>query len=110
MEEFKQFAESAEQYSIAVDGIRQDIMNLDSSTGTLSNSLQQISDSVSSVKKIAEENESAIDVIADKSSTTMDIADEIRAQSDHNKRLIQDLEKIINRFHMDAQPDLQAGE
>ena len=110
MEEFKQFAESAEQYSIAVDGIRQDIMNLDSSTGTLSNSLQQISDSVSSVKKIAEENGAAIDVIADKSSTTMDIADDIREQSENNKRLIQDLEKIINRFHMDAQPDLQAGE
>lgn len=110
MEEFKQFAESAEQYSIAVDGIRQDIMNLDSSTATLSNSLQQISDSVSSVKKIAEENGAAIDVIADKSSTTMDIADEIREQSDNNKRLIQDLEKIINRFHMDAQPGLQAGE
>lgn len=103
MEEFKQFAESAEQYSIAVDGIRQDIMNLDSSTGTLSNSLQQISDSVSSVKKIAEENEMAIDVIADKSATTKDIADEIRVQSDNNKQLIRELEKIINRFHVDGQ-------
>lgn len=103
MEEFKQFAESAEQYSVAVDGIRQDIMNLDSSTGTLSHSLQQISDSVSSVKKIAEENEMAIDVIADKSATTKDIADEIRIQSDNNKQLIRELEKIINRFHIDGQ-------
>ena len=102
MEEFKQFAESAEQYSIAVDGIRQDIMNLDASTDTLSNSLRQISDSVSSVKRIAEENESAIDVIAAKSSTTKDIADEIRVQSDNNKQLIKELEKIINRFHTDA--------
>ena len=102
MEEFKQFAESAEQYSIAVDGIRQDIMNLDSSTDTLSSSLQQISDSVSSMKRIAEENESAIDVIAEKSGTTKDIADEIRVQSDNNKQLIKELEKIINRFHADA--------
>ena len=102
MEEFKQFAESAEQYSIAVDGIRQDIMNLDSSTDTLSSSLQQISDSVSSMKRIAEENESAIDVIAEKSGTTKDIADEIRVQSDNNKQLIKELEKIINRFHTDA--------
>ena len=102
MAEFKQFAESAEQYSIAVDGIRQDIMNLDSSTDTLSSSLQQISDSVSSMKRIAEENESAIDVIAEKSGTTKDIADEIRVQSDNNKQLIKELEKIINRFHADA--------
>ncbi len=102
MEEFKQFAESADQYSIAVDGIRQDIMNLDASTDTLSSSLQRISDSVSSVKKIAEENECAIDVIADKSGTTKEIADEIRIQSDNNKQLIKELEKIINRFHADA--------
>ena len=101
MEEFKQFAETAEQYSIAVDGIRQDITNLNSSTDTLSNSLRQISDSVSSMKKIAEENECAIDVIADKSETTKDIADEIRIQSDNNKQLIRELEKIINRFHTD---------
>ena len=109
MAEFKQFAETAEQYSIAVDGIRHDIMNLDSSTGTLSNSLQQISDSVSSVKKIAEENESAIDVIADKSSTTMEIADEIRTQSDDNKMLIRELEKIIHRFHMGGSTDVPTG-
>ena len=102
MEEFKQFAASAEQYSIAVDGIRQDIMNLDSSTDTLSNSLQQISDSVSSVKKIAEENGMAIEVIAEKSGTTKEIADEIRTQSDNNKQLIKELEKIINRFHADV--------
>ncbi len=102
MEEFKQFAESADQYSIAVDGIRQDIMNLDASTDTLSSSLQRISDSVSSVKKIAEENECAIDVIADKSGTTKEIADEIRVQSDNNKQLIKELEKIINRFHADS--------
>lgn len=102
MEEFKHFAESAEQYSVAVDGIRKDIMNLDSSTDTLSQSLQQISDSVTSVKKIAEENGMAIDVIAEKSGTTKDIADEIRIQSDHNKLLIQELEKIIHRFHIDG--------
>ena len=102
MAEFKQFAESAEEYSIAVDGIRQDIMSLDASTDTLSNSLQQISDSVSSVKTIAEENEIAIDVIAGKSVTTKDIADEIRLQSDNNKQLIQDLEQIIHRFHTDV--------
>ena len=102
MAEFKQFAESAEQYSIAVDGIRQDIMNLDSSTDTLSNSIQQISDSMSSVKKITEENDQAIDVIAEKSETTQEIADEIRTQSENNKQLIQELEKIINRFHADA--------
>lgn len=102
MVEFKQFAESADQYSIAVDGIRQDIMNLDASTDTLSNSLQKISESVSSVKKIAEENECAIDVIAEKSGTTKEIADEIRVQSDNNKQLIKELEKIINRFHTGA--------
>lgn len=102
MAEFKKFAESAEEYSVAVDGIRKDIMNLDASTGTLSSSIHQISDNMASVQKIAEENEYAIDVIADKSVTTKDIADEIRVQSDNNKQLIKELEKIINRFHVNG--------
>lgn len=99
MEQFKTFAEKSEEYSVAVDGIRLNIMNLNSSTDTLNESLKQISNSVVSVKDIAGENEAAISVIAEKSETTMHIADEIQVQSDNNKRLVKELEKIINRFH-----------
>ena len=102
MTQFKEFAKKSEEYSVAVDSIRSDIMNLDSSTDSLNNSLKQISDSVISVKEIAGENETAIGVIAEKSETTMRIADEIRMQSDDNKQLIQELERIINRFHINA--------
>ncbi|MDD6811279.1 MAG: methyl-accepting chemotaxis protein [Lachnospiraceae bacterium] len=101
MGQFKEFAEKSGEYSVAVDGIRSDIMNLNTSTDTLNDSLKQISDSVISVKEIAGENEAAIGVIAEKSETTMHIADEIQVQSDNNKKLIEELEKIINRFHAD---------
>lgn len=99
MVQFKGFAETAQQYRTDVDGIRQDIMNLDNSTGILSTSLQKISDSVDAVKHIAEENESAIELIAGKNSDTSKIADEIQAQSDNNKELIRQLENIIHHFH-----------
>lgn len=103
MEEFKQFAEKADEYSVAVDGIRQDIMNLDSTINALNRSMEQISDSVDSVKNIAGENQAAIDIVVGKNETTMQVAGEIRMQSDNNKKLIRSLENIIRGFHMDDQ-------
>lgn len=100
MEQFKSFAQDAQQYSIDVDGIRQDIMRLNESTDILSTSLQQISDNVTAVKDITEENDTAIGEIARKNEDTSQIADKIQIQSDHNRELIQQLESIIQRFHM----------
>lgn len=101
MDKFKQFAQKADEYSVDVDGIRQDIIHLDSSTGTLNSSMMQISDSVASVKKITEENEAAIGVIASKSEATMHIADEIKHQSEDNKQLVKDLKGIIEHFYQE---------
>ncbi|MCH5273443.1 MAG: methyl-accepting chemotaxis protein [Lachnospiraceae bacterium] len=98
MEQFSNFADKAQQYGTAVDGIRNDITKLNRSMDVLSNSLQQISESVSTVKSITQSNGSAIGMIAEKNDSTSLIADEIQMQADNNKLLIKQLETIIEHF------------
>lgn len=99
MQQFKGFADDAKHYSTDVKEMQSDIRNMDQSTGTLSESLKQISDKVNEVKGIAQDNEAAIEVIAEKNGITSHIADEIRVQSDENKNLVKRLEGIINHFY-----------
>ena len=98
MGQFEIFAENARQYSISADQIRHDIMDLNESSDVLSNSLQQITSSVTSVKEVTRENSTAIGMIGQKNGNTSQIADKIRLQSDDNRKLIQQLEKLIKRF------------
>lgn len=73
-------------------------MDLNQSSDVLSNSLQQITTSVSSVKEVTRENSTAIGMIGQKNGNTSQIADKIRLQSDDNRKLILQLEKLIKRF------------
>lgn len=98
MGQFETFAENARQYSVSADEIRQNIMELNESSDVLSSSLQQITSSVSSVKEVTQENSNAIGMIGEKNGNTSQIADNIRLQSDDNRKLIQQLEKLIKRF------------
>ncbi len=98
MGQFEIFAENARQYSVSADQLRHDIMDLNQSSDVLSNSLQQITTSVSSVKEVTRENSTAIGMIGQKNGNTSQIADKIRLQSDDNRKLILQLEKLINRF------------
>lgn len=98
MKEFKAFAEIAKEYSASVNSLKQGIESLDQSTVVLSSSLEDISDRVSSVKKITSENDIAINIIAEKNGTTSSIAEEIQHQSDRNKELAGQLEKILKHF------------
>lgn len=93
MEQFQSFSENAQQYSLAVDEIWQDILSLDQSTDTLSASLKQIAESVIQVQNIAKENQTAIEKIAGQTSDTSHIADEIQMQLDHNKDLVVQLRR-----------------
>lgn len=98
MKEFEAFAEIAKEYSASVNSLKQGIESLDQSTVVLSSSLEDISDRVSSVKKITSENDIAINIIAEKNGTTSSIAEEIQHQSDRNKELAGQLEKILKHF------------
>lgn len=98
MGQFEVFAENARQYSVSADQIRHEIMDLNESSDVLSNSLQQITGSVSAVKKVTRENSTAIGMIGEKNGNTSQIADNIRQQSEDNRKLILQLEKLIKRF------------
>ena len=73
-------------------------MNLDKSTDSLRNLLTEISENIYAVKEITHENGIAIGMIADKNMDTSKIADKIQGQSDSNKELVEQLEKIIEHF------------
>lgn len=98
MGQFEIFAENARQYSVSADQIRHDIMDLNESSDVLSNSLQQITSSVTSVKEVTRENSTAIGMIGQKNGNTSQIADKIQLQSEDNRKLIMQLEKLIKRF------------
>ena len=98
MGQFEVFAENARQYSVSADQIRHEIMDLNESSDVLSDSLQQITGSVSAVKKVTRENSTAIGMIGEKNGNTSQIADNIRQQSEDNRKLILQLEKLIKRF------------
>lgn len=98
MRQFGSFAEKSNEYSDAVGMIQKNIMNLDKSTCSLRNSLKEISQGIYAVKEITHENGIAIGMIAGKNMNTSKIADKIQGQSDSNKELVEQLEKIIEHF------------
>ncbi|MBO5291886.1 MAG: methyl-accepting chemotaxis protein [Lachnospiraceae bacterium] len=98
MKQFGSFTEKAHEYSETVEMIQKNIMNLNQSTDSLRNSLQEISANIYAVKEITHENGMAIGMISGKNLDTSKIADKIQGQSDSNKELVEQLEKIIVHF------------
>lgn len=98
MNRFYSFTESAYAYSDSVSDIQQDISKLEQSTDSLKASLSEISENIYAVKEITHENGTAIGMISDKNMDTYKIAGRIQEQSDSNKELITNLEKIIEDF------------
>lgn len=98
MRQFGSFAEKSHEYSEAVGMIQKNIMRLDQSTDSLRNSLKEISENIYAVKEITHENGVAIGMISGKNMDTSKIADKIQGQSDSNKELVEQLEKIIEHF------------
>ena len=50
------------------------------------------------VRRVSEQNSSAINEIVKKSERTADIADAVRIQSDENRLMADDLENIVDEF------------
>ena len=98
MKQFGCFSEQSHEYSDVVGIMQSDIKKLDQSTDSLKTSLNEISENIYAVKEITHENGIAIGMIATKNMETSKIADKVKGQSDGNKELIEQLEKIIVQF------------
>lgn len=99
MHQFGSFTEKFNEYSEEVEQIQQNILHLDKSTDSLKGSLKEISGNIYAVKEITHENGAAIGTIAGKNMDTSKVADQIQGQSDSNKELVAELEKLIEDFH-----------
>ncbi|MDD5901212.1 MAG: methyl-accepting chemotaxis protein [Lachnospiraceae bacterium] len=98
MKQFGSFTEQSREYGEAVTAIQQNIMNLDKETENLRTSLLGISENIHAVKGITHENGLAIGMLTEKNINTSMIAERIQAQSDDNKELVVQLERIIKDF------------
>ena len=78
--------------------IKQDIEKLNAFVGNLKLSIGQIYDNTMDVRRVSEQNSSAINEIVKKSERTADIADAVRIQSDENRLMADDLENIVDEF------------
>ena len=98
VEQFKDFANKSTGYSVAVDGIKGQLDQISHAVKSLEDSVSQISENISDVNHITDENRSAIGVTVNKNENTAQIAGDIQDQSEENKQLAQRLEEVIGRF------------
>lgn len=98
VEQFKDFANKSTGYSVAVDGIKGQLDQISHAVKSLEDSVSQISENISDVNHITDENRSAIGVTVNKNGNTAQIAGDIQNQSEENKQLAQRLEEVIGRF------------
>lgn len=98
VEQFKDFANKSTGYSESVDAIKGQLDQISNAVVSLEASVIQISESISDVNHITDENKSAIGVTVDKNEKTAQIAGSIQEQSDENKKLAKRLEEVIGKF------------
>lgn len=97
--QFKDFAEKSTGYSISVNGIKDQLDKVDQAVKQLEGSVRHISENVSDVNDITNENRCAISVIVDKNENTALIAEQIQQQSEQNKKLAEELDNLIGKFN-----------
>lgn len=98
VDQFKDFAEKSTDYSVSVNKIKEQLDGVDKAVKQLESSVKQISDNIVDVNHITNENRCAIGVIVEKNESTALIADQIQQQSEQNKELAQELDKLIGKF------------
>ncbi len=98
VEQFKDFTEKSTVYSQEVDSIKNQLDSVENAVQELYQSVMQISENMTNVKHITNENQYAIDTIVQKNEGTSEIAGIIQRQSEENKELAMELEDIINQF------------
>ena len=96
--QFKEFADKSTSYSAAVDTIKTQLDGINEAVGQLKQSVNQISENISDVNHITDENRCAIGVIVNKNENTAQIAGMIQEQAEQNKELAKQLDSMIARF------------
>lgn len=96
---FKDFAEKSTGYRVSVNTIKEQLDGVDQAVRQLESSVRQISDNVVEVNSITNENRSSIGAIVEKSENTAQIADLIQEQSEQNKELARQLDRLIGKFN-----------
>ena len=96
--QFKEFADKSTSYSAAVDTIKAQLDGINGAVGQLKQSVNQISENISDVNHITDENRCAIGVIVNKNENTAQIAGMIQEQAEQNKELAKQLDSMIGRF------------
>ena len=99
MNRFKDFAEKSTGYRVSVNTIKEQLDGVDQAVRQLESSVRQISDNVVEVNSITNENRSSIGAIVEKSENTAQIADLIQEQSEQNKELARQLDRLIGKFN-----------
>ena len=95
---FESFAGKSNEYSTSAEEIKKNFEQLNSFIQELDNSINQIYENISNVKRISYENNLAVGVIVEKSESTANIATEIQKQSEENQKMADDLNEIIDKF------------
>ncbi len=96
--QFDDFAEKSNEYSEEVDRIKHQLDIAEASVKQLNESVAQILEDTEHVKQISNENQHAINMLAEKNESTIGIAELIQEQSDENRSLAKELEDVVNRF------------
>lgn len=99
VDQFKDFAEKSTGYSDSVSTIKKQLDGVDQAVKQLEESARQIVESIVEVNRITDENHSAIGVIVRKNENTAQVADLIREQSEQNKGLARQLDRLIGKFN-----------
>ncbi len=96
--QFKDFVEKSSTYSVAVDTIKKQLDDVEKAVNLLNQSVMQISNNMTEVKGITDENSCAINTIVEKTESTSRIADLVQEQSEQNKELANQLDILIKKF------------
>ncbi|MCI8781526.1 MAG: methyl-accepting chemotaxis protein [Lachnospiraceae bacterium] len=98
VEQFKDFVDQSSSYCQEVDSIKKQLDSAENEVKQLYQFVLQISDNIENVKTITDQNQAAIDTIVEKNESTSVIANLIQKQSEENRELANQLEKMIVKF------------
>ncbi|MBO5302529.1 MAG: methyl-accepting chemotaxis protein [Lachnospiraceae bacterium] len=96
--QFKDFAENATGYSMSAAKIKSQLDDVNEAVVKLEEYVNQISNNISDVNCITDENRAAIGVIVEKNENTSQVAGEIQEQSEQNKVLATQLDALLGKF------------
>ena len=96
--QFKDFVDKSTLYSQEVNIIKEQLDSAEQDVQQLCAYVVQIADDMRNVKTITGENEVAINTIVEKNESTSLIAETIQKQSEENRDLAFELQKLVDNF------------